>query len=351
MPRRTLPLLALAATFAGGAAAAGAQGRGAPRRAFEVPEPHPGARWLKGNTHAHTTMSDGDSPPDVVARWYRSHGYQFLVLSDHNVFTDPRTLASLQDSTFLLIPGEELTTSFQQKAVHVNGLNIPGVIEPRTDSTLLGTIQKNVDAVREVRGVPHINHPNFRWSFGVRELAQVKNDRLFEIYNGHPLVHNEGGGDLPGLEEMWDVLLSGGKRMYGIAVDDAHHFTGEFGPTRSNPGKGWVVVRADSLEAGAIAEALDAGRFYASTGVELDDVVVTPTSLTIRIRPRGDFRYTTEFIGKDGKVLASTGANPAVYTLSGREQMYVRARVTDSMGYAAWVQPVWVRDRGAAARR
>ena len=67
-------------------------------------------------------------------------------------------------STFLLISGEELTTSFNKKAVHVNGLNIPGVIEPRKDSTLLGTVQKNVDAVREVDGVPHINHPNYQWA-------------------------------------------------------------------------------------------------------------------------------------------------------------------------------------------
>lgn len=30
----------------------------------------PQLRWFKGNTHAHTIESDGDSPPEVVARWY-----------------------------------------------------------------------------------------------------------------------------------------------------------------------------------------------------------------------------------------------------------------------------------------
>jgi hypothetical protein len=39
-------------------------------------------------------------------------------------------LASLVDSSFLLIAGEEVTASFEKKPVHVNGLNIPGVIEP-----------------------------------------------------------------------------------------------------------------------------------------------------------------------------------------------------------------------------
>ncbi len=47
-------------------------------------------RWYKGNTHTHTLNSDGDSTPDEVARWYREHGYQFLVLSDHNFLTERR---------------------------------------------------------------------------------------------------------------------------------------------------------------------------------------------------------------------------------------------------------------------
>ena len=316
---------------------AGAQEPGA---RFETPSAQ-GGQWFKGNTHSHTTESDGDSPPEVVARWYKSHGYQFLVLSDHNVFTDPRTLAHLVDSTFLLIPGEELTSSFEQKPVHVNGLNIPGLIEARTDSTLVGTIQKNVDAIREVQGVPHINHPNFRWAFGYEELRQVRNDKLFEIWNGHPLVHNLGGGDHDSLEDIWDRLLTDGKRLYGIAVDDAHHFQGEFAPERSNPGRGWIVVRADSLEANALVAAMEDGQFYASTGVALADVQVDPTRLTITIEPRGDFRYTTEFIGRGGRVLARTGDLTATYTLRGDEG-YVRARVRDSMGYHAWTQPAFV---------
>ncbi len=313
---------------------------GASRPRFEAPDTA-GTRWYKGNTHTHTLESDGDSPPEVVARWYRDHGYDFLVLSDHNVFTDPAALEHLVDSTFLLIPGEELTSSFERSPVHVNGLNLPHVVEARRGSTLVGTVQANVDAVREVEGVPHINHPNFGWALPYEVLAQVRNDRLLEIHNGHPTVHNEGGGDSPGMEEVWDRLLTGGKRIYGIAVDDAHHFQGEFSRDRANPGRGWVAVRARALEPVAIMDALEAGRFYASTGVELDDVVVSPARLEVHIRQRGDFKYTTEFIGGGGRVLARTGANPAVFELAAAEP-YVRARVRDSGGAMAWVQPVWV---------
>lgn len=303
-----------------------------------------GMHWYKGNTHTHTTMSDGDSPPEVVARWYKDHGYQFLVLSDHNVFTDPKTLAQLVDSTFLLIPGEEVTSHFEKKPVHVNGLNIPGVIAPVMDSTLVKTIQGNVDAVRAVNGVPHINHPNFRWAFNHKELLQIRNDRLLEIFNGHPLVHNFGGGGWPGMTQVWDHLLTAGKRIYGIAVDDAHDFQGEFAPMQSNPGRGWVVVRAEALEAAAIMRSLEAGRFYASTGVKLDDIIVTEKSLQIRIHQHGDFKYRTVFIGAGGKRLAESVTNPAIFQLNGAEK-YVRAEVSDSRGAIAWVQPVFVQSQ------
>ena len=305
---------------------------------FEVPGLE--GVWYKGNTHAHTTESDGDSEPRYVASWYKNHGYAFLVLSDHNVFTDPATLSHLVDSTFLLIPGEEVTSGFEGASVHVNGLNLPHVVDARRAPSLVATIQANVDAIREVDGVPHINHPNFQWSFGAEELRQIQGDRLLEIWNGHPTVHNEGGGGTPGLEEVWDGLLTGGKRIYGIAVDDAHHFQGEFAPDRANPGRGWIEVRARALDAGALMEALEAGHFYGSTGVELDDVVVAPERLEVHIRELGDFRYRTEFIGAGGQVLARTTSNPATYALQADEP-YVRAKVIDSGGSAAWVQPVF----------
>ncbi len=62
-----------------------------------------GMSWYRGNTHSHTSESDGDSPPEQVTRWYRDHDYNFLVLSDHNVFTDPDHLSHLTDSGFILI--------------------------------------------------------------------------------------------------------------------------------------------------------------------------------------------------------------------------------------------------------
>jgi hypothetical protein len=194
-------------------------------------------RWYKGNTHTHTLNSDGDSTPDEVVRWYREHGYNFLVLTDHNYVTSVDGLNALYgaDEKFLVVKGEEVTDKFNDRPIHINGLNVERLVEPQGGRSVAETVQRDVDAIRAARGVPHVNHPNFGWAITAEDLKQVRNDRLFEIYNGHPQVNNLGGGGLPGLEEMWDILLTGGKQIYGLAVDDAHHFKRPWGARRSRP--------------------------------------------------------------------------------------------------------------------
>jgi hypothetical protein len=102
-----------------------------------------------------------------------------------------------------------------------------------------------------------------------------------------------------------------------------------------------VSVRARALTPLDIVTALEEGSFYASTGVEIEDVVASDRRLTVRIRQQGNFKHTTQFIGGGGRVLSQTGENPAVFELSGPE-VYVRAVVRDSGGRRAWIQPFFV---------
>ena len=56
------------------------------------------------------------------------------------------------------------------------------------------------------------------------------------------------------------------------------------------------------------------------------------------IAPTAFSKYRVQFVGRGGKVLAETIDNPATYTFKGGEG-YVRARVIESNGAMAWVQP------------
>lgn len=302
-------------------------------------------RWYKGNTHTHTLNSDGDSTPDEVVRWYREHGYHFLVLTDHNFLTNVDGLNSVYGAAgkFLVIKGQEVTSSFQTRPVHVNGLDVSALVDHARDvSSMVETIQRNVDAIRKVNGIPHINHPNFGWAMTADDLRQVKNNQLFEVYNGHPLVHNNGGGGVQSLEEAWDTILSQGIELYGIAVDDAHTFKQPGNRNVAGPGRGWISVRAPRLDARTLLDAVERGDFYASTGVELVDVKTTATSLSVEARVVGGRKHRIQFIGKGGRVLSEVHTSTATYTFTGTEG-YVRAKVIDSGGDIAWVQPVFVK--------
>jgi hypothetical protein len=301
-------------------------------------------RWYKGNTHAHTINSDGDSTPVDVATWYREHGYQFVVLTDHNVLTPVDGLNGLLgiEEQFLVIKGEEVTDPFGGKPLHINGLDVSGRVAPQGGTSVADVLQRDVDAIRQAKGVPHINHPNFGWAITREELQQVRNNRLFEIFNGHPMVNNLGGGGVPGMEEAWDAILSNGTLLYGIAVDDAHTFKDPANPNVPAPGRGWVVVRAPRLEARALVDALERGDFYASTGVELADYQASARQITVAVKTTTFSKYRIQFFGKGGRMLRESLEPSATYEMRGDEG-YVRARVVESNGRMAWCQPVVVR--------
>jgi hypothetical protein len=383
------------------------------------PEPDPPTRqWWKGNLHTHSLWSDGDTYPEMVASWYHDRGYHFLALSDHNIlaegkrwkvitetpggqeafdaylaaFGEPwvekreqnghqevrlKTLEEYRDKfdepgRFLIIPSEEITDEFENKPIHLNAINLETLIEPQGGASILEVIQNNVNAVLEQRRISNqtilvqLNHPNFGWAVSVEDMIALEGEKFFEVYNGHPAVNNDGDDEHPSTERMWDMILTtrvarGGEPMFGIAVDDAHHFL-EDGPTRANPGRGWVMVRAATLNSEAIIEAMEAADFYASTGIVLDDVSTSNDNISLVIRGEPSVTYQTQFIGtrrvgdrasfdleEMGIVLAEQDGLEPSYTFSG-DELYVRAKVISSKikdnpyrageYEVAWTQPV-----------
>lgn len=288
--------------------------------------------WFRGNLHTHTTNSDGDSTPGEVVAWYRDAGYDFLALTDHDCLTLPADHRDVA-GPMLLVHGEEVTAG----DVHVNALGLRATIAPVIRGSVRETLQANVDAIREAGAVPSVNHPNFRWQVRPDDLGALRGCRLFEVHNAGPETNDGGRPGHPSHEDAWDLLLSAGRRLWAIAVDDAHHFR-RWGHDCSNPGRAWVQVRAERLAEADLLDAIEAGRFYASTGVELADVHADRDELALTIVPRCDLAYRTRFIGAGGVVLDEVhGLEPR--HRPERAQPYVRALVEDSDGLRAWVQP------------
>jgi hypothetical protein len=285
------------------------------------------AAWLKGNIHTHTLESDGDSPPADVVRWYAEHGYDFLVITDHDKIT------RVEDSHgMVMILGEEVTDRLPKKPLHVNAIGIEKAVLPQKGATPVEVLQNNIDAVRKAGALALINHPNFGWAFGADELLKLERANFLEIASGHPFVNSDGP---PSVESMWDRMLTAGKKIYGVAVDDMHHLKRVFDSDVVLPGKAWVVVRAEERDAKSILAALARGDFYASNGVELEELTIAEKSMTVKVREKNLARYRIQFIGSGGRVLQESAGLIATYAIRGDEG-YVRAKVIDSNGRAAW---------------
>ncbi len=297
------------------------------------------SRWFKGNLHTHTSGlgADGPGSPENVVRWYIDHGYDFLAITDHHVFTP------VESTALVIVRGQEVGRSMAsgEGPVHVNGFGISRTVDFVDAGEVVPTMQANVNAILEAGGIACLNHPNYRWGFNHEHIAQVNGPILMEVYNGGgSSKNNDGAPGRPSCEEIWDSVLTAGQQIYGIATDDAHTYD-EFIPERANPGRGWVYVRAAELTEESILEALVAGHFYASTGVSLDALDVSPRSISLTIKPIGTDEFTTRFISDGGKVVSENRGLRQSYSVRG-DEAYVRATILSSSGAKAWIQPVFL---------
>jgi len=301
-------------------------------RTFEV------THFQKGNVHTHTTLSDGGSSPEQTIAWYRSHGYQFLALTDHNQLSRPARYASLQEPGFVLISGEEITMTGRGRQVHVNGLCIKNRIPGGNFASAAAALSNGISAVRHQGGVALVNHPNFDWALSPADVSDARDASLLEIASGHPYVHTAGDADHPSHEALWDIALGTGADFMGVGVDDEHHIDVSSDPP-ATPGRAWISTFGDVTDGAAICSAMAQGQLYSSTGIELRRIAVRDRQYEVE---PVQAHASVVFVGMGGRELGrSTPLNdgPAVYVLRGDEG-YVRARIELPDGKRAWTPAV-----------
>jgi hypothetical protein len=189
----------------------------------------------------------------------------------------------------------------------------------------------------------------------------LRGERFFEVYNGHPHVHNYGDSTTYGMEELWDNLLvrylqDGKPPLYGLATDDSHHYL-EYKVGLSNPGRGWIMVRANELSPDAIIKAMESGDFYATTGVLLEELKTDKKRLSIEVAAKPGTHYTIQFWGarastsneKERVLLKEVKGTNASFRLT-KKDLFVRAKIIsdtpqtnpfqDGDVETAWTQPL-----------
>lgn len=312
-----------------------------------------GTGRYKGNLHAHSTISDGRLTPAEVVADFRAHGYQFLCLSEHDVFTD--LSSEFDDEGFIVLPGIEASAYLfadescdryaRIRCHHMHGI--------------LGTDEMIAAAPARFEHGERLEPLIYHGSWDGLSVARTLRDELARrgcavMYN-HPIWSRIEPEDILGLDGIfgievfnydtvneggdgtdtvyWDLLLRRGVAVGGIASDDSHHVTAfddVFG--------GWVVVCAESLTRDALVRALMAGAYYSSSGPEIHGFGIREGVLWVDCSPcervtmvaGGPIGGNRTAIAPDGDTLEHVE-----FTLSGYET-YVRLECTDAFGKTAW---------------
>jgi len=136
------------------------------------------------------------------------------------------------------------------------------------------------------------------------------------------------------MEALWDGALTAGATLWGVASDDAHDYSGSK-KAKWPPGGGWIVVHA-RRDPQAILDAMGAGHFYASNGVELVHAEVVGGELVVEVAATDPGHDTIAFI-ENGKVVETVAGRSAKRAIPATG--YVRAVVTRDDGKHAWIQP------------
>ncbi len=299
--------------------------------------------WLKGNLHAHSTNSDGELPPEQVAREYKNRGYQFLCLSDHNIFTAYPQLN--EEGRFLMIPGFEASLRNDrspEKGMHVNVIARNQSYDFRQDEEFdIRTPEESLAFLKahEKNNILMLNHPywsSLEWD----EIIELPGITCMEIYN-----HASEWLDLLGDDvREWDALLKKGRKLWGLATDDSHngyvHRDGwPFHLIENDSFGGFIVVKAKEFTQEGIIEAIDTGSFYSSMGPEIYDFYVEDGKAGVKCSPCERICLT----GNHGKVMRALGVDlmGGEIALKGNEE-WVRVQCVDKYGKIAFSNPIYL---------
>lgn len=315
--------------------------------------------WYKGNLHSHTTISDGMLRPEEAVELFKSHGYSFLCLSEHDIYTDHRD--SFNTDSFIILPGIEYSavlyrdigTNERLKIHHLHGIlgtqemqdNAPDglfrhlqYVPPLKffrEWTGAKAAQEMADMLARHGCVTTYNHPI--WSrVGEDEFAYTEGVSMLEIFNYNTVQESNTGYDVT----YWDRMLRRGCHINGFASDDNHN-EGLFDDACG----GWVMVKAPELTHDAVVTALLDGCYYSSSGPEIHDWGVRDGVAWVECSNVNHINFVSGNIINDGTTVLGekfqdtlTGAKNK---LKGHET-YVRVECVDKYGRAAWTNPIWL---------
>lgn len=303
----------------------------------------------KGNFHMHTARSwDSDCPYRQALSEYQSKGYQFCLVSDHEVYWDSdecdteNFIALSGVESAFIVPETEpkwICDKSRFTHMHVNLINDWTVGKPgfahnqvlkRPVCYGLDSWQNYIDYCRSKNQLVIVNHPS--WSrMAYEDLLSLRGITAFEVINSG--CYTDGCGTD---ERYWDYCLSKGRRLLGLSGDDTHHY----GPDQIVCGTAFTMLQADEFSRAGLVAAIKAGSFYASMGPVIHDMRIQNDVLHMEFSPVKNVMIVSRDFTAKGFFNPGGTLESIDWPIKDRLK-YFRVELVDQQGRKAWSQPVF----------
>jgi hypothetical protein len=255
----------------------------------------PGA-WVRGTIHCHTREHSNCSsvPLETSAAQYSAAGARFLAVTDHDHVTDLGRFRARYPEMVLL---EGFEYSRSENVLFV-GERVPPLYRLSINEAMAAA-----DGLLTVICHPRPSRTREYWTVDMI-LALDPPPAGIEVYNGHyGSSHKIVGDPNPLYTDTWDALLDRGARPWGFANDDFHD--------PRDFGRAYNMVNVPDVTAAALVDSMRNGRFYATTGLLLEDVRVDGHSISVRLAAEARGR----FVGPGGRILSASQGSEFCYTV------------------------------------
>lgn len=327
--------------------------------------------WLKGDFHAHSSLSDGVLPPRRFIEEAERERLDFFAITDHNTWSYPHFNESDQ---VLVIAGIEVTMPYGHFNVFSVDGNEPEWVRELPQPTFVERDEAQrgqaTDLVQRVarEGLrASINHPLlFPWEWTDTKVP-LAGFRYLEVWNDPTWPENQLAN--PAALAMWTQWLNAGIRVTAVGGSDFHD------PEKALRGDGVTVdghrvgiprsyVDAVARTPESILDAVDHGRVYVTMGPTVEFAIETSTDVigmgdrierpddpvVVSARAWGDGDLEIRVVCDGATVASSEGANPGVehrIDVGDTSPSWIRIDVAGPDGVVAFTNPVYFgRDTG-----
>jgi len=234
-------------------------------------------RWIRGDTHLHTTNSDGKHTYQSLCRLAKRSGLEYAIITDHNNPTEGKNLPEIDGLN--CIRGVEFS--------HYKGhINMWGHAKPYSGTFAVSSkedfLVRNKEAAANgaVQSICHPTCTMLPWKMGFDDVIFD----AIEIWNGPMRKDN-----LSAIE-LWDGFLKAGKKLPMVGGSDYHQ---DFGIPYLM-GHPTTAVYADVNTPEAVLKAIKEGRSV---------VTHRPRASLLTIETVGGARIGDSIPYKDGEEL------------------------------------------------